>query len=137
MYLSSYIAIATGISMTSKIMQKEGRSGDSGMTYKDIAILRTKWWQKMQGALGFVSAMTAMYLFSVLGAEGMPNHTIFWIGTIGTTTLGVASVIELYTLTRDLPAQHPQATASCPETNGESRPSLRTVGDDMFMAGLV
>ena len=85
MFLSCFIAIATAVSMVSKIVRNEGRA----TTYKDIAILKTKSWQRVQGAFAVAIALVSTYLFSVFRVEGKPNHPIYLIGTLGLGSCGV------------------------------------------------
>ena len=46
------------------------------MTYSNLTILRLKKREKVQGALGVVTALVSMYLFSVLGVEGKPTSGV-------------------------------------------------------------
>ena len=92
MSLSVYLAITTAVAMASRTVPQEERG--EGMTFSNLAILRLKVKEKVQGALGVVTALVAMYLFSVLGVEGAPNETIFWLGLAGAVTLLVADLIE-------------------------------------------
>ena len=49
------------------------------MTYTNLAILRLKLKEKVQGSLGVITALVSMYLFSVLGVEGAPNRSLGWV----------------------------------------------------------
>eukprot|EP00518_Triparma_eleuthera_P009738 CAMPEP_0182469246 /NCGR_PEP_ID=MMETSP1319-20130603/16781_1 /TAXON_ID=172717 /ORGANISM="Bolidomonas pacifica, Strain RCC208" /LENGTH=61 /DNA_ID=CAMNT_0024669527 /DNA_START=1 /DNA_END=182 /DNA_ORIENTATION=+ len=60
------------------------------MTYSNLAILRLKVKEKVQGAVGVITVLVAMYLFSVLGVEGAPNETIFWVELGGFVTSLIA-----------------------------------------------
>ena len=63
----------------SKAVSREER--EDGLTYEKLVILRLKPRQKIQGALGVVTALTSMYLFSVLGVQGDPKttQTLGWL----------------------------------------------------------
>ena len=141
MYLSGYLLVVTLVSLASKAVPREDR--DEGLTYKNLAILRLKRMQEIQGALGTVTALASMYLFSVLGVEGDPNDTISMAGGVGMLTICTAALIELYTLTwgREHPAGSPEAPGK--DLGGargfqlERRLSLAKVADDMTVASFV
>ena len=92
MCLSVYLVIITAVAMASKTVP-QGERGE-GTTYSNLAILRLKMKEKVQGSLGVVTALVAMYLFSVLGVEGAQNWSILWVGLGGAMTLLVAAFIE-------------------------------------------
>ena len=92
MCLSVYLAIITTISISSRSVPQEERG--EGITYSNLAILRLKVKEKVQGALGVVTALASMYGFSVLGVEGAPNEIVGKVGGVGALTSGVAALIE-------------------------------------------
>ena len=68
------------------------------MTCSNLAILRLKMKERVQGALGVVTALVSMYLFSVLGVEGAPDESIRLLGLAGGVTLLLAGLIEFASL---------------------------------------
>ena len=92
-YVAAYLGIIAAVSLASRTAPQEERG--EGMTYINLAILRLKGKEKVQGALGVIAALVSMYLFSVLGVEGAPNRSLLWLGGVGGLTLLVAALIEL------------------------------------------
>jgi len=142
MFLSVYLAITTAISIASRTVP-QGERGD-GMTYINLAILRLKMKEKVQGALGVIVVLASMFLFSVLGVEGTPNETINWVGAAGMGTLGIAGFIEgaLLAFSRSVPTGDGQAGSSGslgqPSNTRRSRSaSLGDIAENMTIAGLV
>jgi len=78
MFLSVYLAIITAVSIASRTVPQEARG--EGITYSNLAILRLRMKEKVQGALGVITALASMYLFSDLGVEGEPNDILLYIG---------------------------------------------------------
>ena len=91
-YVAAYLGIIAAVSLASRTAPQEERG--EGMTYSNLTILRLKKKEKVQGALGVITALVSMYLFSVLGVEGAPTETIGWVGSAGAATLVVAVLIE-------------------------------------------
>ena len=75
MFLSVYLVIITAVAIASRTVPQEERG--EGMTYTNLVILRLKAKEKVQGALGVITALVSMYLFSILGVEGAPNQSLF------------------------------------------------------------
>ena len=95
LWLSTYLNILTAVSIASKAVSREERG--EGLTYENLAILRLKKRQKIQGTLGIFTALASMYLFSVLKVDGEPNESIYWIGAVGAVALGLLqSLISLH-----------------------------------------
>ena len=115
------------------------------MTYSNLAVLRLKVKEKVQGSLGVVTALASMYLFSVLGVEGMPNGSLSWVGLAGLMTLGIAALIEFASIafgrsssTGDSQAGSLSGSLGEPSNiNAEQRLSLSNVEENMTVAGLV
>ena len=116
------------------------------MTYSNLAILRLKKREKIQGALGVVTALVSMYLFSVLGVEGAPNRSLFWVGLAGVATLLIAALIEFASIAFGSSVSavdsHPGSSSgslSQPSNVSaeEDRLSLGDVEENMTVAGLV
>ena len=145
MYLSVYLAAITAMSICSKAVSKEDRG--EGLTYKNLAILRLKKMQKVQGALGVVTALTSMYLFSFLGVRGDPNDRIGIFGAAGAATLIIALLIEVYILVFGglRGVEQPAGTSKAAKMSlsgargfRSSRSiSLSRITDDMAIAGVV
>ena len=101
--------------------------------------------EKVQGALGVVTALASMYLFSVLGVEGAPNGLIGWVGLAGGATMGAAGMIEVVSIAYDESASTEgdgQAGTLGSWTQPSnvrvaSRLSLGDVEENMTFAGLV
>ena len=89
MLLSLYLLIITINSLLKKSVTREERG--EGLTFENLAILKLKPKEKIQGALGVVTALASMYLFSILGVEGDPSITIWVVGGVGTITIGEIS----------------------------------------------
>ena len=144
MFLSIFMSIIALISIARRTVP-QGERRETHVTYSNLAILRLKMKEKVQGAFGVVTALVAMYLFSVLGVEGAPNDTNNLVGVAGTVTLSVAAVIEFTSIASRGPRstgddQAGITSASLGETNdvgAERRLSVGRVGDDMVIAGLV
>ena len=142
-YLSVYLVTITAVSIASRTVPQEER-GD-GMTYSNLAILRLKMKEKVQGALGVVTALMSMYLFSVLGVEGVPNRSLLWVGGAGFVTLGVTALIEFAYIAfgRSVSTGDEQVGSSSgnlgepSNVSAEQRLSLSNVGENMTVAGLV
>ena len=143
MFLSVYLGIITGVSIVSRAVP-QGERGE-GMTYSNLAILRLKVKEKVQGALGVITALASMYLFSVLGVEGERNETFLLLGLAGAVTLSVAAFIELAYIafgrsgsTGDGKAGSSSGSLGEPNNIGtEQRLSLANVEENMKVAGLV
>jgi len=143
MFLSVYLAIITYVSIASRAVPQEERG--EGMTYSNLAILRLKMKEQVQGALGVVTALVSTYLFSVLGVEGGRNETIWWVGVAGAATLGVAALIEFASIafgrsvsTGDGQAGSSSGSLSEPSNiSDEEHLSLSNVEENMIVAGLV
>ena len=143
MWLSIYLVIITVVAIASRTVPQQDRG--EGMTYSNLAILRLKRREKIQGALGVVTALVAMYLFSVLGVEGEPNETIIWVGGAGGLTLLIAMLIEFACIAsgRSVSTGDGQAgssSGSLGEPNNvsaEQRLSLSNIEKNMTVAGLV
>ena len=145
-FLSIYLGITSGISIVSRTVPQVERG--EGMTYSNLAILRLKAKEKVQGALGVVTVLMSMYLFSVLGVEGAPNETIWWVGGAGAVVLGVAALIEFASIafgrsvsTGDGQAGSTSGSLGEPSNASaeaeEDRLSLGNVEENMTVAGLV
>ena len=101
--------------------------------------------EKVQGALGVITALVSMYLFSVLGVEGTPNRLISWVGGYGGVTLAVAGMIEVASIAfgRSVSTDDGQAGSSSgslgqpSKVSAEQRLSLSNIGENMTVAGLV
>ena len=115
------------------------------MTYSNLAILRLKMKEKVQGALGVVTALVSMYVFSVLGVKGAPNGSLGWVGLVGGATLGVAALIEFASIafgrsvsTGDCQAGSSSGSFGEPSNvSAEHRLSLGGAGNDMVIANMV
>eukprot|EP00518_Triparma_eleuthera_P013574 CAMPEP_0182476708 /NCGR_PEP_ID=MMETSP1319-20130603/29577_1 /TAXON_ID=172717 /ORGANISM="Bolidomonas pacifica, Strain RCC208" /LENGTH=96 /DNA_ID=CAMNT_0024677817 /DNA_START=37 /DNA_END=324 /DNA_ORIENTATION=+ len=64
MWLSVYTAIISGVTIAHSTVPKNDRG--EGLMFTNIATLKFKIKEKVQGALGVVTALVSMYLFSVL-----------------------------------------------------------------------
>ena len=144
MLLSMYLVIITMVAIASRTVPQEQR-GD-GLTYSNLAILRLKMKEKVQGSLGVVTSLMSMYLFSVLGVEGVPNGSLLWVGGAGAVTLGVAAFIEFASIafgrsvsTGDGQAGSSSGSLGQPSNIGaeENQLSLSNVEENMTVAGLV
>ena len=143
MCLSVYLVIITMVTIGSRTVP-QGERGE-GMTYSNLAILRLKMKEKVQGALGVVTALVAMYLFSVLGVEGTPNWSIWWVGLAGFVTLMVAGLIEFASIafgrsvsTSDGQAGSTSGSLGKPSKLRRSRSaSISNIAENMTVAGLV
>ena len=143
MFLSCYLVLITMVSIASMTVPQEQRG--EGITYSNLAILRLKMKEKVQGALGVVAALVSMYLFSVLGVEGAPNETIKWMGLAGAMTLGVAALIEFASIAfrRSVLTGDGQSVSSSgilhePSNIGaEQRLSLSNLEENTTVAGFV
>ena len=143
--LSGYMILVITYSLASNAVSRDER-GD-GLTYENLTILRLKMRQKIQGALGVVTALAAMYLFSVLGVQGATNDTNYRIGAVGGVTLFVALLIEGYVLVfgESRGGEYSAETSEAPrsdlsgtrEFRSNRRLSMGKVTDDMIVSGLV
>ena len=134
--LSVFLVIITIVSIASKAVSREVRG--EGLTYENLAILRLKKRQKIQGSLVLITVMASMYLFSVLGVKGDPNESVFVTGGSGAITLGLAVLIEMFTLVKRSGTEEPTGTSSgLGDFKSEKRLSLGKIEDDMTIAGLV
>ena len=106
------------------------------MTYSNLAILRLKMKEKVQGAFGVVTALVAMYLFSVLGVEGTQNGSLGWMGLGGAVTLVVAALIEFASIAfgRSDSTVDDQAR---PRVRHSRSLSLSNIEENMIVATLV
>ena len=148
--LSSYVATLTGIAIAKRTVPRQ-RLGE-GLTYKNLAILKLKKREKVQGALDVLTAFSSMYLFSVLGVHGKENEMVWWLGVVGMVALLVAIIIEGTFLAsirsrgeRGLTGATGVGGGASARTLGEGtvemnskrQLSIGRVGDDMVVAGLV
>ena len=90
--LSLYFVIITALPITIKAVSHKERG--EGLTTASQANFRLKNRQKIQGALGEVTALASMYLFSILGVQGDPNDIIYMVGTVGSLALGLVVLID-------------------------------------------
>ena len=143
MYLSLYLVIITAVAIASRSVP-QGERGE-GITYSNLAILRLKVKEKVQGALGVVTALVSMYLFSVLGVEGVPNKTILEVGLAGLMTLLIVALIEFAYIAFGRSGSSGDSQAAGPSRSlneaanyrSERRLSSGKIADDMVVAGLV
>ena len=145
LFLSIYLATITAVSLASKAVSREQRG--EGLTYESLAILMLKKREMIQGALGVITTLVSMYLFSVLGVQGDPNVANGVIGAVGGVTLGIAALIEVFTLTFGDSQGGEQSAgismASRRDLSGagdfasEKRFSIAKGGDDITIMGMV
>ena len=143
MCLSCFLAVIIAVGIASRTVPQEERG--EGMTYSNLAILRLKMKEKVQGALGVVTALLSMYLFSVLGVEGERNRSLGWVGLGGGVTLLVAGLIEAASIAfgRAVSTGNGQAGPSSvslgqPSNLRRSRSaSIGNIAENMSVAGLV
>ena len=88
---------ATIASIASKAVSREERAAEL-LTHVNLAILRLKWRQNIGRALGFITALASIYLFSVLGVNGMPNENVYVNGLVGLAIQMIAVLIEFFVL---------------------------------------
>ena len=86
------MAVITAIKIARKSVPRE--EGGTGITYENLAILRLKTREKVQGILGVFTALASMYLLSILGADGPKIVAIHMIGVGGGVTIGIVALIE-------------------------------------------
>ena len=144
-FLSVYVCITIGISLASRTVPQQEKG--EGMTYSNLAILRLKVKEMVQGALGVITALASMYLFSFLGVEGEYNATILWMGSAGLETLLIAAIVEGASIAFGRlgsagGSQAGSSSASLGETSNfsavvEEQLSLEDVEENMTFAGLV
>ena len=134
--LSVYLLAITSVSIGRRAVSMEER--DAGLTYEKLTIMRLNKREKVQGALLVAVILAAMYLFSVLGAEGDPNIIILVVGVVGGLALMLAVIMELTALVfkwsrgDKQPAEALVATSSL-----DGRLSLGDMSDEMSIAGLI
>ena len=141
--LSCFLVIITAVAIASRTVPQEERG--EGMTYSNLAILRLKMKEKVQGTLGVVTALVSMYLFSVLGVEREANETIMWVGLGGAVTMLPAGLIEFASIAfgRSVSTSDGQAGSSGSlgqpsNINAEENQlSLSNVEENMTVAALV
>ena len=145
LWLSAYLVVITTISIVRKAVTKEVRG--EGLTHSNLAILKLEKREKVQGALGLVTTLASMYLFSVLGVRGYPNFTTYVVGAVGMATISVAALIEMFTLTygesfgEELPTVSTEAPrrdlSGASDFRSDRRLSLGKVANDMAVASFV
>ena len=134
MFLSVYLVLITAVGIASRTVPQEER-GDS-MTYSNLAILRLKMKEKVQGVLGVITSLVSMYFFSVLGVEGTQNGSLLWVGLAGAVTLGAAALIEFASVAfgRSDSTDDDQAR---PRVRASRSLSLSNIEENMIVATLV
>ena len=145
MYLSVFVVIITCVSITSKTVSRKERG--EGLTYANLAILRLEKRQKIQGALGVVTTMASIYLFSVLGVQGDPNIYIGWVGAVGALALFIGALIEMFALGfgGSWVGERDAGTSEAPRSNlsgasdfgSEKSSSLGMIDGDMTVASFI
>ena len=91
-----------------------------------------------------ITAISSLYLLSVLGVEGDENFMVFAIGAVGILSIGLAALINATMLVRTMLArtrnEHQQNTTSIelPTTQRSVRAiSSGQVEEEMFAAALI
>ena len=147
--MSSYIATLTAIAIAKRTVPRQGE----GLTYENLAILKLKKREQIQGSLCIITALASMYLFSVLGVKGKQNDLTWWLGLLGMMSLLIAIIIE-GTFLVSLRSRREQGftTAKSRVDSTESEMELATtnttlkfkkqfsvgrLGDEMVVAGMV
>ena len=109
--------------------------------------MRLKHREKLQGALGVVTTLTSMYLFSALGVQGDRNDTIWRIGAVGAVAIGIATLIEMFALAlgRSMPSEQPAGISKEPrrvlsgasDSRSDRRLSPCKVSEEIIVGGFV
>ncbi|GMI01521.1 hypothetical protein TrVE_jg12109 [Triparma verrucosa] len=94
LYLSSYLAIFTNLSIVSKAVPRSVQKS-TAFELSALCTLELELWQKVQGICVSVSALASLYLLSALGVEGDENPLVWIAGGFGLVSIGVAWLINL------------------------------------------
>lgn len=98
--LSVFLTLLALLSISSKTASKSAQR-ETAWELSAIATLNTLiWWQRLQGGLAIVTAMTALYLLSWLGVEGGKTATVYVAGYIGLISLVFATILGMIMLNR-------------------------------------
>ena len=146
MFLSFYLAIIASVSIARKTVPRKERG--EGLTYINLAALSLTWRQTIQGALVAMTALASMYLFSVLGVEGLPNGLVFGIAAIGGATMSAAALVEIFTFAvrgsrvereqlAETPGTQRRDLSGTKDFRSDRRLSLGGIEDDMTGIGMV
>ena len=105
--------------------------------YENLATLRLEKRQKTEGALGLVTALASMYLFSVSGVQGDPNGTLAVVRVGCFAALFLVMIIEMFALVFGSRGGGYLVAGTSEELGSEERLSLAGVEDEMILASLV
>ncbi|GMI14762.1 hypothetical protein TrLO_g4328 [Triparma laevis f. longispina] len=94
LYLSSYLLIMTAMSIGSNSIALSAQRYSS-WTYEEVATLKVRWWQKVQGGLLLSTALCSLYLLTALGVEGDENSLISLLGIVGGTTISAVVLMNI------------------------------------------
>ena len=103
--LSIYITIITTLSIVSKSVPKSVQMETTWELSAIASLKGLKWWQRVQGTLMVITAISSLYLLSALGVEGDRNDMLFFVGSMGSVSLGVTFLISATMLVR-IKAEH-------------------------------
>jgi len=98
--LSVYLVVITTLSMNSKAVPKSVQR-EMAWELSTVATLKgLRWWQQLQGGLITFTAVSSLYLLSVLGVEKDYDKTIGSVGSLGFVSLLIACLIGITMLVR-------------------------------------
>ena len=126
------------LNTTVKTIPRKEEGSQEGLTYKNLATLKLKQQEKIQGALGVVTILASFYIFSVLGVQGEPNITIWYVGAAGLATLTISFLLEITALVVKQQAEDKTNDIQASSfRESEKRISLSGLECDMIITGLV
>ena len=144
MLLSINFGIAASLTIIRRAVPSAQRG--EGLTLENLAILKLKKREKIQGILALFTTFSSMLLFSVLEIQSKPDTNVLNIGVIGSVTLLAVAIIEFYTLAKGMrDGEQPAESPKAPQRNlggainfkSDRRLSLRKVESEMKIISLV
>ena len=127
--LSFNLAILFLLSVVGKTLPANMRPKE--LTYDDVAVLKLKSRQKLQGVLLLVTVLTSMFTFSTLGVKGKKNDKIYLVGCFGSIALALVLFIEMKSLAKERKKR---------DVRGENRArviTLQSVSNEMVMGDII
>ena len=129
-YLSFYLCVFFFLSLTAKMVSKDIQRA-MAWNFHDIATMNLELWQKAEGLLFLITALSSMYLLSVIGVEKDPDALTKTVGSFGLLTVMSGTCIHVVKVNRA--NQQSELVGHSEETGRATAISLSSMQDQLVM----